>query len=100
MIEVIEKLDTPVLVVLLAGAGIALASLINVMGFFFRDWWNDRKSVNQNQTNALLANTMSIQKLEIQMERLNDLLSMLPKLRADVDMAHSKIRDLDGRARS
>lgn len=94
MIETLRDLPSSVLIFLLCVGGYIFIGLFHVGTWAFNEWWNARKEAKGKQLDALLQNTLAIQKLEIQMERLNELLHLIPKLQTDVAVAHQKIRDL------
>jgi len=71
-----------------------LIAIILGLGFILNGYWKDRKRGLDKRDKALEENTRAIIKLEIQIERLTDLLTIVPKLKADIDIAHEKIRDL------
>lgn len=95
--EFINGLPGWFLTVLVLGCGMIITSLVGLMVAFLKSTWVDLKVSNKKQTEAVIGLTLSIQKLEIKVEYLSDLLNIIPKLKSDVDHAHSKIRELDGR---
>ena len=82
------------LITLILALGFILKTLLEAAIWFFKDWWTDRKEIKQRQSQALLENTMAIVELRIQVKQLNDFLMIIPKLKADVDLAHDKIRSM------
>ncbi len=94
MIEYIKSLPSGTLVALVLGLILVLRVGIDVLVFFFKDYWNERKGQIEKREIALQANTSAIMKLQLQIEQLTDLLTIVPKLKADVDFAHEKIRDI------
>ena len=54
----------------------------------------------KEQTTALNQNTLAIQKLEIQLESLNEAIRVVPKLKEDVRVAFTKIKELENGRRS
>lgn len=53
----------------------------------------------KEQTQALTQNTLAITKLEIQLEQLVDLIKQVPKLKEDVRVAFTKIKELENGSR-
>jgi len=94
MVEVIKDLPPAVTVALLCGLLMIFIALIKSAAWFFQQWYTDKKVREQSQSEALIANTMAIQKLDIQIQRLNEFLHVIPKLQSDITLAHQKIRDL------
>lgn len=89
-----KDLPPAVLLSLTLGMGMLLLALIKAVAWFFKQWWSERKERLDRQSQALMANTIAIVKLETQIERLNEFLHIIPRLKADIDLAHQKIRDL------
>lgn len=94
MIEILQQLPVSVLILACAVSGYLFISSIKLVAWIFKEWWSDRKGRIENQTQALLKNTMAIQKLEIQVQALNEYLHVLPKLQRDINSAHEKIRTM------
>lgn len=94
MVEVLKDLPPSVLLALTLGLGMLFIALLKACGWVFEKWWLDRRSRQDSQAQALMANTIAIVKLETQIERLNEFLHLIPKLKADIDLAHHKIREL------
>lgn len=69
--------------------------IIFALGWFFTQWWNDKRQHSKDQDEALNKNTMALIELQIQIKNLTEIISILPRLRADLDVAHSKIRALE-----
>lgn len=70
--------------------------IIMVLGWFFKEYWEDRKDKKKTQDEALNKNTLAIVELQVQIKNLAEVLSILPKFKQDLDYAHEKIRDLNG----
>lgn len=94
MIEGLRELPSSVLIFLLIVGGYVLIGIFHLGAWIFKQWWDSRKENLLLQTQALQQNTLAIQKLQLQMERLNEFLHIIPKLQTDVAIAHQKIRDL------
>jgi hypothetical protein len=94
MVEFLHSLQPGYLIAIILGLIIVIRGAIDVSVFFFQDYWNARKVQAEKRDRALQANTTAIMKLELRMEQLTDLLTIVPKLKADVDSAHEHIRDL------
>lgn len=73
----------------------ALIVVILLMGYILNGYWDDRKRQLDKRDEALEANTLAIMKLQLQIEQLTNLLTIVPKLKADIDWAHDKIRDIE-----
>jgi len=71
-----------------------IQGFIAIGSFFFKDYWNNSKEKLEKHEKALLENTMAIVKLQVQLERLTDLLILVPKLKEDISFAHEKIREI------
>lgn len=93
MVELIRDLPQSVQLGLILIMGYALLASIKAAAWFFRDWYTEGRAKALKQTEALLANTMAIQKLELQVERLNEFLHVIPKMKDDINALHSKLRD-------
>ena len=67
--------------------------LIMIGLWIFNQYWQDRKDKGKSQEDALSKNTLALIELQIQVKNLTEVLSILPKMRADIDAAHEKLRD-------
>ncbi len=94
MIEFLKTLQPSALVAIVLGLILFIRGCIDILVFFFKDYWNERKGQIEKRDISLQANTSAIMKLQLQIEQLTDLLTIVPKLKADVDFAHEKIRDI------
>lgn len=81
---------------LTAGA-IVLFALTQVVAIV-RDMVKDKGTA---QTTAVKENTtatndlkMAVTKLQVEMQNLKELISMIPKLKQDIDVAHERIRNI------
>lgn len=72
-----------------------LILLVLVLGFVCKEAYKAYLERNKAQTSALTENTLAIQKLEIQFEQLVDLIRSVPKLKEDVRVAFTKIKELE-----
>ena len=94
MVELIKDLPPAVTVALLTGSIMCFIALIKAAAWFFEQWWVDRKVREQNASKALSENTLAIQRLELQIDRLNEFLHVIPKLQSDINLAHEKLREM------
>ncbi len=94
MLEYLKTLPTGSLIAIILAMAFVFKALGEIIAFFFKDYWRERKGQLEKRDLALTANTQAIIKLEIQIEQLIDLLTIVPKLKVDIDSAHEKIRDL------
>lgn len=86
---------------------IVLNTLFGLGGAFIawvlREFWASYRDRNKSIASDLKANTLAIQtnthalvKLEVQIENLAHATEILPKLKADVDILHERVRQLQG----
>lgn len=61
--------------------------------FFFQQYWKDRSYKQRVSDEALNRLVLSVNSLEVKVENLNKYLDILPRLKADIDAAHDKIRE-------
>lgn len=94
MAEYLKTLTPASLIAIILVMAFVFKYIGEVGAFFFRDYWQDRKGQVEKRESALMANTAAIMKLQIQIEQLTDLLTIVPKLKADIDWAHDKIREI------
>lgn len=94
MVELIKDLPASVVIAMLCGVLMLLLAIAKAGWWGFTQWWSDRKERDQGLINALQANTLAIQRLEIQVDHLNQFLHVVPKLQADVNLAHQRLRDI------
>lgn len=95
MIEFLRTLPPVSLIAII----IALAFVFKLAGgaisWVFNEYWSNRKALSDKHDLALYNNTMAIVKLQVQLESLTEILKIVPKLKADLDVAHEKIRGLE-----
>ena len=72
MAEIIKDLPASVQVALLCGLLMLFIAGIKAAAWFFEQWWIDRKVQQQSMSKALTENTIAIQRLDLQIERLNE----------------------------
>lgn len=93
MVEYLKTLPSGTLIAIILAMAFVFKYVGEVVAFFFKDFWQKGK----DKDSALQANTQAIIKLEVRIELLTELLAIVPKLKADVDRAHDKIRDIEQR---
>ena len=93
--ELLKVIPTWMLISIIVVLAFMAQTLIEVIVWFFKDFWHNRKGQIEKHEKALLENTMAIVKLQVQLERLTDLLVIVPKLKDDISYAHQKIRELE-----
>lgn len=74
-----------------------LIAIILLLAFVLNGYWKDRKKGLERHDKALEDNTKAILRLQIQLESITQVLTLVPKLKADIDFAHDKIRNLEQR---
>jgi len=94
MIELIKDLPYSVQLFIFIGCFYVLFIMFKAFGWIFREWWMSKKEKEIKLDKAITENTVAIIKLQTQIERLSDLLHLIPKMQADIHHAHKKIRDL------
>lgn len=94
MLEYLKTLPTGSLIAIILAMAFVFKYIGEAAAFFFKDYWQDRKGQAEKRETALAANTAAIIKLQIQIEQLTELLTIVPKLKADVDFAHQMIREI------
>ncbi len=94
MLETLQKLPTMYLAGIIVISLALIKALSDGLLWVFKEYWANNKEDAQRHSNALQANTMAIIKLQVQIEQLTELLTIVPKLKADVDWAHLKLREL------
>lgn len=94
MVELLKDLPASVVIALSAALLTLLYAILKAAAWFFQEWWHDRKEIKKSQTDAILANTLALVKLETQVEQLTKLLQIIPKLERDISSAHVKIREI------
>jgi hypothetical protein len=94
MVEFLKSLPPGYLVAIILAFTFVFKALGEAASFFFKDYWQDRKGQAEKRDSALSANTTAIIKLQVQIEQLTALLTIVPKIKADVDNAHEKIREI------
>jgi hypothetical protein len=97
MLETLQKLPTTYLAGIIVLSIVLIKALSDTILWIFKEYWNESKENSERHSNALQANTMAIIKLQIQIEQLTELLTVVPKLREDVNYAHEKIREIQNR---
>lgn len=76
--------------------GITLGAILlilvrELLGLFF----NSRK----DQIKATQENTLAVTKLQVEMQNLKELISGIPKMKQDIDVAHERLRQLTNQGR-
>lgn len=72
-------------------AGFAIAGFVISKALDFM--LDDRK----NQKDKVMENTTAVRELTIEIKHIKIALELMPSLKRDIDMAHEKIRDINGR---
>ena len=94
MVDYLKTLSPSALIALILAFAFVFKGAIDVLAWFLKDYWSDHKINAEKRDKALIDNTMAIVKLQVQIEGLIQALSIVPKLKDDIDRAHAKIRDL------
>jgi hypothetical protein len=94
MLELLKGLPPAYLSIIIVCLSFVIKMLLDAFMFFFKDYWRSRKEQLEKRDQALSDNTTAIMKLQFQIEQLSQLLTIVPKIKADVDFAHEKIRTI------
>lgn len=94
VVEVLKDLPPSVLLALTLGLGMLFIALLKACGWVFEKWWGERKERQDKHDKALTENTLAIVKLQVQMERLNEFLHVIPEMQKDISALHKKIREI------
>lgn len=94
MVELIKDMPASVQVALLVGCIMLLTALLKGAWWAFTEWYQESKVREQTLNKSILENTLAITRLQVEMEKLNELLMVIPKLKSDIDSAHEKLRDI------
>lgn len=92
--ELLKLIPTWMLIAIVVVLAFMFQTLIEIMSWFFKDFWHNRKGQIEKHEKALLENTMAIVKLQVKIENLTDALILIPKMKADIDWAHEKLRSI------
>lgn len=100
MADALKALTSGELVLIVLVMGWALQKSLDAFLERSKNQTNQASQTLKEQTTALNQNTLAIQKLEIQLESLIDTIRLVPKLKEDVRIAFTKIKELEnGRQR-
>lgn len=94
MVDFLRTLPPAALIAIVIVFGYMLKTLQDGLGFILKEIWHGRQALETKRDLALSENTTAIIKLQVQIETLNGILTIVPKLKADIDNAHDKIRDM------
>ncbi len=94
MTDFLRTLPSASLIAIIIALAFGFKLIGQALGWLISEAWSNRKVHMAKHDLALELNTSAIIKLQVQIEQLTELLTLVPKLKADVDYAHLKIRDL------
>lgn len=94
MVELIKDLPASVVIAMLCGVLMLLMAIGKGLWWGFNEWYQNTKVREQTLNKSIIENTLAITRLQVEMEKLNELLISIPKLKLDIDLAHQKLRDI------